>query len=161
MIRFGLIVAAIIVAFDQATKWLIVAKVMTPPTIIPVTGFIDLVMVWNRGISFGFLGSDSAMGPYILAALAAAIVVFLFGWLRRVSDRFLALALGLVIGGAVGNIIDRLQWGAVADFLSVTLSFIPLALFNPWPAFNVADAAISIGVVLILYDGLFRQHRNQ
>lgn len=151
----------IIVAFDQATKWLIVTQVMNPPTVIAVTGFIDLVMVWNRGVSFGLFGSDSAAAPLILSALAAAIVVFLAGWLRRTSDRFLALALGLVIGGAIGNIIDRLQWGAVADFVSVTLSFIPLALFNPWPAFNVADAAISIGVVLILYDGFFRQQRNQ
>lgn len=148
------------IAFDQATKWLIVYHVMEPPTVIPVTGFIDLVMVWNRGVSFGLFGSDSAAAPLILSALAAAIVVFLIAWLRRTSDRFLALALGLVIGGAVGNIIDRLQWGAVADFVSVTLSFVPLALFNPWPAFNVADAAISIGVVLILYDGFFRQQRN-
>ncbi|MEQ9491916.1 MAG: signal peptidase II [Alphaproteobacteria bacterium] len=157
MIRFGLVVAALVVAFDQATKWFVVHHVMDPPTIIAVTGFIDLVMVWNRGVSFGFFGSDSSAAPLILSALAAAIVVVLFVWMRRVHDRFLTLALGLVIGGAIGNIIDRLQWGAVADFISVTLSFIPLALFNPWPAFNVADAAISIGVVLILVDGLFRQ----
>lgn len=149
--------AAIVVVIDQATKWYVVNHVMNPPTVIAVNGFIDLVMVWNRGVSFGFFGSDSASGPFILAALAGAIVVFLVIWLRSVADRFLALALGLVIGGAVGNIIDRLQWGAVADFVSVTLAFIPLALFNPWPAFNVADAAISIGVVLILYDGFFRQ----
>ena len=121
------------VAFDQATKWLIVNQVMDPPTVIAITGFIDLVMVWNRGVSFGLFGSDSAAAPLILSALAAAIVVFLVGWLRRTTDRLLALALGLVIGGAVGNIIDRLQWGAVADFVSVTLSFVPLALFNPCP----------------------------
>lgn len=157
LLKLGLAVAFLVVAFDQATKWYVVHHVMDPPTIIALTGFIDVVMVWNRGISFGFLGSDNAAAPLILAGLAALIVVVLFFWLRRVSSRFLALALGLVIGGAVGNIIDRLQWGAVADFISVTLSFIPLALFNPWPAFNVADAAISVGVVLILIDGFFLQ----
>ncbi len=150
----GLGVALLVLLLDQAVKLYIVNAVMTPPRVIPVTSFLDLVMVWNRGVSFGLFG-DGGVGPYLLAGLAVAIAAILVAWLRKAETGLLGLGLGLVVGGAIGNAIDRLHWGAVADFVSISLPFIPLRLFNPWPAFNVADAAISIGVILVLVDGLF------
>lgn len=150
----GLGLAVLVLILDQASKFFIVDYVMRPPRIIPVTDWFDLVMVWNEGVSFGLFG-DGMLGPYVLSGLALAIAVVMGVWLRRAETGWLGWGLGLVIGGAVGNAIDRLHWGAVADFVSVSVPFIPLRLFNPWPAFNVADAAITIGVLLVLADGLF------
>ncbi|MEM9683195.1 MAG: signal peptidase II, partial [Pseudomonadota bacterium] len=107
------------------------------------------VLVWNRGVSFGMFGTDSPWGPVLLSALALIISACLVIWLRRVEERFLAAAIGFVLGGALGNVIDRLQYGAVADFLDFH------AFGYHWPAFNVADSAITVGVVLLLYDSLF------
>ncbi len=148
MTRFGLLYALAIVVLDQATKWWILADVMNPPTVIPVTPFFNLVLVWNRGVSFGILNQASAWVPWVLSAVALAICVGLFIWLRRVDGKLLATALGLVIGGALGNLVDRLRFGAVVDFLDVH------AAGYHWPAFNVADAAITVGVGVLLIDSL-------
>jgi signal peptidase II len=123
---------------------------MDPSRIIPVTPFFNLVLIWNRGVSFGFLGQESSDWlPWLLTALALAIMTVLAWWLREAANRLMVLALGLVIGGAFGNIIDRLRFGAVVDFLDFYI-----AEFH-WPAFNVADSAITAGAALILYDALF------
>lgn len=150
----GLALAAIVLILDQASKFHMVDWVMRPPRVIPVTDWFDLVLVWNRGVSFGLFG-DGAVGPYLLSGLAVVIAAIMLVWLRRAETAWLGCGLGFVIGGAIGNAIDRLHWGAVADFVSISIPFIPLRLFNPWPAFNVADAAISIGVLMVLADGLF------
>ncbi len=147
MTRLGLTVAAAIFVADQITKWIILSQVMVPPRVIEVTGFFNLVMVWNRGVSFGLFSNDSPLGPWLLSGLAVAISIGLFIWLRRADNRLLAAALGLVIGGALGNVIDRVRFGAVADFLDFHLAG------WHWPAFNVADAAIVMGVALILIEG--------
>ena len=147
MLRLGLLVAAVTFVLDQVTKWVILEHVMTPPQVIEVTGFFNLVMVWNRGVSFGLLSNDSDLGPLLLSAMSVAISIGLGVWLYRTNSRFLGVALGLVIGGAIGNVIDRLRFGAVADFLDFHV-----AGFH-WPAFNVADSGIVIGVALILLDG--------
>lgn len=149
----GLALALIVLIVDQALKLYMVLVVMDPPRIIPVTSFFDLVMVWNRGVSFGLLGGG-VVGPFALSALALVIAGVLTNWLRTAETTLLGVGLGLVIGGAIGNAIDRLHWGAVADFFSISIPFIPLALFNPWPSFNVADMGISIGVLIVLVDGL-------
>lgn len=146
---FGLVAAVIVIAFDQATKYWIVAHVMVPPRPIEVTSFFNLVMAWNPGVSFSLLQIDSAWMPWILSAVALAIVTVLAFWLRKADRRLPALAIGLVIGGALGNVIDRVQYGAVADFLDFHWGG-----FH-WPAFNVADSAISIGVVMLIGDALF------
>ena len=149
LVRFGLIVAAPVVAVDQASKWVIVDVVMQPPRVIEVTGFFNVVMVWNRGVSFGlFSGGQEAM-RWVLVALALAITVALVHWLRRIDRRFLALSIGLVIGGSIGNVIDRVRFGAVADFLDVHL------FGYHWPSFNVADSAIPVGVAILLIDIVF------
>ncbi|HSK39744.1 MAG TPA: signal peptidase II [Arenibaculum sp.] len=154
LVRLGLATAAVWMVLDQVTKWLILDLVMQPPRVIEVTSFFNLVMAWNRGVSFSLFSHEAAVMPYLLSALALAIAGFLLTWLRRVDRPFPAVCLGLVIGGAIGNVIDRLRFGAVADFLD----------FHLWgyhyPAFNVADMGISVGVLLLVLDGLFGGRRD-
>jgi signal peptidase II len=152
LIRLGLAVAAIVMVLDQISKWWIITAVMQPPRVIEVTSFFNLVMAWNRGVSFSLFTHDAEFMPYVLVAVALGIVVFLLSWLRRADRAFLAFAIGMVIGGALGNVIDRLRFGAVADFLDFHV------LGYHWPAFNVADTGISVGVALIVIDGLFGRH---
>jgi signal peptidase II len=153
MLRLGLIVAVPVVLLDQLTKWLVLADLMDPPRTIVVTGFFNFVLVWNRGVSFGMFNADSAWGPILLSGLALIISVCLVVWLRRVASPLVATAIGLVLGGAIGNVIDRARFGAVADFLDFH------AFGYHWPAFNVADSAITIGVALLLYDSLFERRK--
>ncbi|HET8727136.1 MAG TPA: signal peptidase II [Alphaproteobacteria bacterium] len=149
MIRLGLLVAAVVLVADQVTKWVILDLVMAPPRTIEVTPFFNLVMVWNRGVSFGMFANEADMMRWVLIAVAAAITVVMLVWLKRADRGFVAVALGLIIGGAVGNVVDRLRFGAVADFLDLHL------MGYHWPAFNVADAGITIGVALLVIDSLF------
>ncbi|MEX2614989.1 MAG: signal peptidase II [Alphaproteobacteria bacterium] len=149
MIRLGLGLAALVAILDQSSKWLILTQVMSPPRVVEITGFFNLVLVGNRGISFGLLSNDSPWAQPVLAVLAFGISIVLLIWLRRAETRFLGAAIGLVLGGAIGNAVDRLVHGAVVDFLDFH------AMGYHWPAFNVADSAICVGVFLILLDGLF------
>lgn len=152
--QLALALAALVVLLDQISKWVILAFVMQPPRVIEVTGFFNLVLAYNTGVSFGILGGEAAWKPWGLSLLALAIVAGLFYWLRRQPDRRLAVAVGLVAGGAVGNVIDRLHQPGVVDFLDFHLSG------WHWPAFNLADSGISIGVVILVLDGLFWDRRR-
>jgi signal peptidase II len=147
MLRIGLLAAGTILILDQLTKWFFRNVVLDGTRYIEITPFFNIVEVWNRGVSFGLFASESSWTPILLSALAIAISVVLIVWLKRAETRLLALALGIVIGGAIGNVIDRVIWGHVYDFLDFHIAG------YHWPAFNVADSAISIGVVLILIDG--------
>ena len=162
MVRTGLIVAAVVLVLDQITKWLILNVVFDLPDpigphsthpSITITGFFNLVMVWNRGVSFGLLASDAEMTRWLLIGLALIISAVLAVWMARTPRPVLRLVLGAVIGGALGNVIDRLRFGAVADFFDVH------AFGYHWPAFNIADSAISLGVVVLLIDA-FRTGRD-
>ena len=155
MLKIGLSVGAIVVVLDQLTKWLIRDIVLGTGRNIEVTGFFNIVEVWNRGVSFGLFASDSPWTPYLLSALAIAISIVLIVWLRKAETTFLALALGFVIGGAIGNVFDRFIWGRVYDFLDF------YAAGYHWPAFNVADAAISVGVALVLLDGFIAKREDE
>ncbi len=150
-LKRGLALAVPILVFDQLTKWWIVEKVMQSSRLIEVTPFFNLVMGWNRGISFGMFSSDSATRVWVLSGLALAIVVALSFWLTRAQGRWAPAGIGLVIGGALGNVIDRLRFEAVADFLDFH------AFGIHWPAFNVADMGISIGVMILVLDSLFEK----
>jgi lipoprotein signal peptidase len=155
MLRIGLTLAAVILAADQATKYYMLEVLRLPEVRhIPLFALgpfgFDLTMVWNRGVTFGMLAGDSAWSQLALAAMALLIAAFLLRWLSRAENRLTALALGSVIGGAVGNVIDRFRFGAVADFLDWH------AWGWHWYVFNVADAAIVCGVVALLADALFR-----
>lgn len=122
---------------------------MQPPREIAVTPFFNLVLAWNRGVSFSLFRSDASLAPYLLSAVAVAVVIALLVWLGRQHRFWPALGIGLVIGGALGNVIDRLRHGAVVDFLDFH------AAGWHWPAFNLADSAITIGVAVLVVDGLF------
>jgi signal peptidase II len=151
MLRPGLAIAGLVVVLDQLTKWAILTSL---DRTIALTPFFNLVVVWNRGVSFGMFDSSGRLGPWVLSGLALAVVVLLLGWLRRVDHPLTAVGLGLIIGGATGNVIDRVRFGAVIDFLDFH------ALGWHWPAFNVADSAIFFGAVLLLVDGLLMPRRH-
>ncbi len=153
-LRLAFAVAAAALVLDQASKWAIVEFVMDPPRAIEVTGFFNLVLVHNTGVSFGLFGEQTAWKPWALGALAFAISGALLYWLRREPERFLALAVGLIVGGAMGNVVDRARLGAVMDFLDFHLGT------WHWPAFNLADSAIIMGVAILVFDGLFRERRR-
>ncbi|MDP6109709.1 MAG: signal peptidase II [Rhodospirillales bacterium] len=146
---FGLAIAVIIIVADQLSKWWIVFDVMRPPRIIEVFPSFNLVMGWNRGVSFGMFDSDSPIGQWLLIGLALTVVIVLLVWLKRADSRIIGLAIGLIVGGALGNVIDRIHFGAVADFLDVYIGD------YHWPAFNIADAGISVGAIILVLDSLF------
>ena len=151
MTRYGLGLALVVVMLDQASKGLVLDFFATRPDPVEILPFFNLVLAWNRGISFSLFHSEESYAPYALATLAIAISAGLIVWLRRVGERWPATGIGLVIGGAIGNVLDRLRFGAVIDFLDLHW-----AAYH-WPAFNIADAAITLGVLFLVSDGLFRR----
>ena len=152
--QLALGLAAVVLLVDQLTKWLIVAVVMQPPRVVEVTSFFNLVLVHNTGISLGLWSGESAWKPWLLSGLALAIVVGLLVWLRHQTRTLPALAIGLVVGGAIGNVIDRWHAPGVIDFLDFHAFG-----WHYW-AFNVADSAITIGVALLVFDGLFLEREK-
>ena len=146
-LALGFGIAGFVTLLDQLVKWYVVTQLMQPPQVIVLTDWLNLVMTWNHGISFGLFSGQTE--PYILAGVALTVIGVLVVWLIRDRRPAAAVWLGLVIGGALGNIADRLRLGAVADFIDVHVGA------WHWPAFNVADSAITLGVTLILIDGLF------
>ena len=153
--RFGLLVAVLVGAVDQAVKlWLLFGFDLANRGIVRLTPFLNLVLTWNTGISYGWFPQESDFGRFVLLALKFGAVLVLWVWLARAESRLTALALGLIIGGAFGNAIDRLVHGAVMDFV---LFHITTPTFNfTWYVFNLADAAIVAGVIGLLYESLFR-----
>lgn len=149
IIRMGLGMALLVFVLDQATKWWIVESVMQPPRVVPVTPFFNLVMGWNRGVSFGMFNQHGAFNAWIFSGLALVIVGVLLVWLWRAERPLIGVAIGLIVGGALGNVVDRLRFGAVADFLDFHVAG------YHWPAFNVADSGITVGAALLLADALF------
>lgn len=171
MLRIGLPVAVGALILDQLSKWWIRVVVMDPPHDIPIASFFSLVLAWNRGISFSFFRSDAPFAPYVFSAVALAIVAGLVIWMYRMDRAWPAVAVALIVGGAIGNVVDRLIFGAVVDFLffhgeaypgfCAMLDGIGLGGFDcRWPAFNLADSFIFIGVALLLADGLFARPKT-
>lgn len=149
---FGLAVAAIACGLDQASKLylLFVYDLAANPT--RLGPFFDFVLTRNTGISYGLFASEGALGQWVLLGFKAAAVGLLWAWLARAENRLTALALGLIIGGAVGNAIDRLAYGWVVDFVFFHVSGADWR-FN-WYVFNLADVAIVAGVIGLLYESL-------
>lgn len=158
MIRgLGILLLAAVVAGDQLSKSWIVGYLADPArlgteTLAPI---FNLVLVRNRGVSFGLFNGDSAANSAIFSILAAAVVAGLLVWLWRARSVLIATAIGLIAGGAIGNVIDRLRLGAVTDFLDFH--------WGEWhfPAFNLADSAITVGVGLLVIDGLLRRGESR
>lgn len=153
--KLGLLLAAAVVVLDQASKAYIATLLDgTASSAIEVLPFFNLVAVWNYGVSFGMFNTGAATGAWILTGVALAIVAGLAIWLFRVKAPLVAAAIGIVIGGAIGNVIDRVRIGAVFDFADFHVAG------WHWPAFNVADSAITVGVIVLLIDGLFSGPRS-
>jgi signal peptidase II len=151
----GLAVALVTAAIDQATKlWLIYVFDIAARVPVRITPFLDLVLVWNKGISYGLFQQEDARGQWILMGVKAVAIVLLWVWLARTPSRLTAVALGLITGGAVGNAIDPFVHEGVADFVLFHITTATIH-FN-WYVFNFADAAIVAGVVGLLYESLFR-----
>lgn len=163
MLGRGLAAAAVVAALDQISKGLVLASFGDSPrrAVAPITSFFDLVLTRNTGVSFG-LFNRTGISAAIFSLAAVMIVVILLVWLKRVHSSFLAIAIGLIIGGAIGNVFDRLRFGGVVDFLYFHLPVAACSgghgsLFDGcWPAFNIADSAICIGVAMMLLDGMLR-----
>jgi signal peptidase II len=147
-LALGLGLAGAVILLDQATKAWMMGLLLGPAHALELTGYFTLVPVWNRGVSFGILAAHEGATAWLLGGVALVVAAGLVGWLSRVERALLALSLGLVIGGALGNVIDRGRFGAVFDFLDFHLAG------WHWPAFNLADSAITVGVGLLLLDGL-------
>ena len=177
----GLMVIIDIFLIDQISKWFVYERIMLPfyrklpvpkfdfgdivnwfmgpveklpPLTLTVNPFLNIVMVWNDGISFGMFQDGSITTVLILSGIALAIVLFFFIWLLNTTSLLQGLALSLVIGGALGNIVDRVRFGAVIDFIDLHIED------WHWPAFNVADASVCIGVVILLLHGLLTERKN-
>ncbi len=151
MLYFGLAIAGLVIVVDQVSK-IIVLSALGPFQGISVTPFLNLVVVLNTGISFGLFASEGELGRYLLVALALIVSIILMRWLASSTNRFVCAALGMIIGGAFGNVIDRLVHKAVVDFLDFHL------YGWHWPAFNVADSAITIGVALFVLASLLERY---
>jgi signal peptidase II len=153
--RLGALVALAILALDQASKlYLLFVDPLSVRQPIVLAPFLELIVVWNRGISYGMFQQQTELGRWALIALSIIAAVGLSIWLSRAATRLLAAALGLIVGGAVGNAIDRLAYGAVFDFIHFHVGSFS------WYVFNIADAAIVAGVFGLLYDSLVLERRR-
>lgn len=145
MLRFGLVIAALVLGLDQVTKLWAEAALMPyrPEAVVP---FFNLTLSYNTGAAFSFLADQAGWQRWLFAALAVGVSAYLVWWLRSLSrgERWTGAALGLVLGGAIGNLIDRLAYGHVIDFLDLYYGR------WHWPAFNLADSAITVGVAILI-----------
>ena len=151
---YGLAAAFFVAIFDQVSKWFIVHEVMDPPTTIKILPIFDIVLVFNRGISFGMLTQHGQLGVLMLIVLAVVIIIALLYWLSRLPHTYMGISLGMIIGGAIGNVIDRVYYGHVIDFLHFhwhRFSF---------PAFNVADSFITLGAIFIVLENILSPQRK-
>lgn len=142
-IAISLTIATVIIFLDQISKYILIPMVINGE-VIEVSSFFNLVMVWNRGVSFGMFASDAEIMRWVLSTLAVVISIALLIWVHKDKIVPRTLPVGLIVGGAIGNVIDRIRFGAVADFFDFHL------MGYHWPAFNIADSCIFIGVVIVL-----------
>jgi signal peptidase II len=150
-LRAGVLAALVTLVADQASKlWLLNGFDLARRGVVKVTPFFDLVLAWNIGISFGWLQNDGQAAQLALMAVKVVAVIALAIWMARSQTRLATIALGLIIGGAIGNGIDRLVYGAVVDFALFHIE-IGGNTYN-WYVFNLADVAIVAGVAALLYD---------
>lgn len=152
---FGLVLAIVVFAADQLHKyWMIEIYRIAERGRVNVTSFLDLVMLWNPGISYGLLPQDSDAGRLALIGVSLIAVIALLLWMGNATSRLVTGSLGLIVGGALGNLTDRLVHGAVADFFSFHY-----AGFY-WYVFNIADVAITLGVIGLVIDWAISSHTN-
>jgi signal peptidase II len=160
VIGMGLAAALIVLLADQFSKWWILNVTHLPEVgqivLLPV---LNLTMVWNRGVTFGLLNGLGSWGHVVLAGVALAVVVALGFWLRRAENRIVAIAIGSIAGGAVGNVIDRVRFGGVVDFIHAHVGT-PWGDVS-WYVFNVADAAIVCGVGVLILESVMSKRKGE
>ena len=158
-LRRGLTLSAAVTAADQISK-AAVLDMFRPPGMtqtpfaaidrVVVAPVVDLVLSWNTGISFGLGNTHGSYNAWFFTAVAVIIGAFLISWMAKAETRLALTAMGLVVGGALGNVVDRLRFGAVIDFV-----YVHIGSFDWWPAFNLADSAICVGAALLVLESLF------
>ncbi len=146
--NIGVYLAALIALADQASKWWILNTVLLKKNIYVVNGFLNIKLSWNKGVTFGLFNEFGESSTYIFVGIAVVILLLLLNWLRRADTLYAGLGLGLVMGGAVGNVIDRVRYGSVIDFLDFHV------FGYHWYTFNLADSAIVGGVFLLMLEQL-------
>jgi signal peptidase II len=147
------VLAAAVAAADQLVKWVVLGRFALGERV-DVTGFFNLVLVFNKGAAFSFLAGESGWQTPVLTAFAlVAVLIVGFLILRNPEKRLLCTGLALILGGAIGNVIDRLRFGHVVDFVDLH------ALGWHWPAFNVADSGITVGAILLIYEGFIHDEK--
>ena len=140
----GLGIALAVVVADQLSKYYILHEFLGQAAYVSVCPYFNIVRAWNTGVSFSMLNDYGHLGVWILSGLAIIIILMLFHWLRNEINRLTQAALGLIMGGAAGNVIDRIMSGAVFDFLDFHIED------WHWPAFNLADSCICIGAAVVI-----------
>lgn len=150
----GLSVAALVLIVDQVSKYFVLNHVLEDRLMIIYTSYFNLVKAWNTGVSFSMFNDKGVAGVVMLSLLAVVIVTFLVLWLKNEQSKVLQVALGFIIGGAIGNVIDRIRLGAVFDFLDFHIGE------SHWPAFNAADSFICIGAIIIIIHSLFIKEKT-
>lgn len=159
LVTLGLVAGLVVLVADQASKAWVLHGLNLPAlrqvVLLPV---LNLTMVWNTGVTFGLLNSFGTWGHFVLVAVALAVVAALCIWLWRAESRLVAVAVGAIAGGAVGNVIDRLRFGAVVDFIHAHVGT-PWGDLS-WYVFNVADAAIVCGVAALIFDSVVSRRRE-
>jgi signal peptidase II len=155
----GLLLAALVIVLDQLSKLLVLARWRYSADMRqPVLGWLDLELSWNRGVSFSIGSHLGAYDRFLFVALAVLVSAWLVRWMAKGARPLVLLALGLVVGGALGNALDRLRFGAVEDFI-----YVHFGSFDWWPIFNLADSSICVGAALMILDSLFDRplsHKN-
>jgi len=152
--NIGVYLAALVVLVDQLSKTHFLAFVASHGPFYRVGAFLNLRLNWNEGVTFGLLNGYGLWMPYILCGVALVITLFLLRWLAQVKTLLSSLGLGFVVGGAIGNVIDRVRFGAVVDFIDLHY-----AEYH-WYTFNMADSAIVAGVALLLLESAVLRRRN-
>jgi len=127
---------------------------MQPPQVITFNEYFNLVLIWNNGISFGLFNNDNKINAVVISLIAAVITIFLIRLLSKSDTKKISIGLGMIIGGAIGNVIDRNIHGAVMDFLDIHINA------YHWPAFNVADSCITAGALILVINSLFSPRQN-
>jgi signal peptidase II len=148
----------VVVILDRATKGWIESRPLTFFPHVVISNYFSITYSKNSGIAFSFFSNSNGMATRILLIAGSLLIIALIAWLlvaARDASHGNAIGLALLLGGAAGNLTDRIVHGAVTDFLEVWLRFLPFPIFNPWPTFNVADAAVTIGAILLIFDVLF------
>lgn len=146
----------VVVILDLSTKNLVSQHLQIHVPVV-LTSWFNLTLLHNNGAAFGFLGDAGGWQRWFFICLVLAVSVFIVIWLYELksNQRWMSCALALILGGALGNLWDRVTLGYVIDFIDISLGFLPWKIFNPWPTFNIADSAISIGTTILLIDAIW------